>query len=239
MKSLFILLGPIENPKTIRRKAEQYCKKLLALSPSVRQYTTFGDYAEQYFKDDDSPWWTRKIGSGKKIISFTREQHRARLETHILPQFSNHRFSELSPVAIENWIFNLDYSNHWKRHIYNTFKIILFDLRRENLISFSSSDIEPPVARNESEKEILSDDMALKIFPENIEEFKELWGKGYNLGVFLALLYSTGLRTSEARALVWEAVNWQYNGIKVIQTVNKDGDFWIPKGKSIRVIPVR
>ena len=227
----------VNNPKSTRRKAEKYCENLLAISSTSRGFKSFGAFAAVYFKDDNCPWWTRRTGSGKIINIDTRDQHRARLDNHILPQFEKHLFSELSPIAIERWIFSLNYSSQWKKHIYNTLKIIIDDLRREQLINFSSADITPPVVRN-SEKAILSDIDALKLFPVNQEEFRAVWGKAFQTGVFMALLYSAGLRTSEARAAVWASINWEYSGIKIIQTINKDGKAWVPKGKAIRVVPL-
>ena len=226
---------PVKNPKTSRRKAELFCEKLTAVSAGNRGFQTFGEYADQYFSDDSCPWWTRQTGAGKSTTVHTRQQHRNRLDAHILPMFRNHRFSELSPIAIERWIFSLDYSSQWKKHIYNTMKIIIDDLRREQLISFSSADMRPPVVRN-AEKVILSDEDALKLFPPCLDDFRAVWGQSFSLGVFLALLYSTGLRTSEARALPWAAMNWRYRGLKICQTINRDGLPWVPKGKAVRVV---
>jgi integrase len=227
----------VGNPKTSRRKAEKFCENLLAIAPDARKYRNFGDYAERYFKDESCPWWVKGKNRGKTLKLYTRKQHRARLEIHIIPQFGNHQFNELSPVPIENWIYRLDYSEHWKKHIFNTLRIILRDLRRDNLINFSPDDIDPPIPEK-TERPTLPDEIAEILFPMAIEEFRELWGPSFPMGVFLALLYSSGLRTSEARALPWAAVDWENNGLMVVRTIDKDGNLSIPKGKSLRVVPL-
>lgn len=227
----------IDNPKTTRKKAEKFCENLLAISPAARQYKNFEDYADRYFKDDSCPWWVKGKNRGKKLKIYSRDQHRSRLEIHIIPQFGNHRFNELAPVPIENWIYSLDYSEHWKKHIFNTMRIVLRDMRRDNLINFSPDDIDPPIPEH-SERAILPDDLAEALFPRDIGDFKDFWGKSFPMGVFLALLYSSGLRTSEARALPWQAVDCENNGILVLRTIDKDGKYAVPKGKSLRVVPL-
>ena len=227
----------VDNPKSTQRKAEKFCEHVMAVSTGNRGIRNFGEYAEPYFKEGSCPWYSRQIGKGKRITIDTRKQHRSRLEIHILPQFKSHWFHELSPMAIEKWVFSLNYASQTKKHIYNTFKIIIRDMFRDKLIGFSQADIDPPVVRNK-EREILTDTDAVKLFPDSLDDFRRVWGQSYSIGVFTALLYSTGLRTSEARALPPEAVNWKFRGIKIIQTINKDNVSWVPKGKGIRVVPL-
>jgi integrase len=228
---------PSANPKTTRRRAERFAEKKLAIAPAARSAETLADYAALYFADDSCPWYSRKHGQGKNVTRHTRDQHRNRLDAHIIPQFGGHRFDELSPIAIESWLYDLDYSSQWKKHIYNTFKIILRDMRRDGLITFSPADIDPPTVRN-SETATISDEHAARLFPATVREFRATWGRSYPLGVLLAVLYSGGLRTSEARALSWGAIDWKNRGAMIIRTVDKDGNLSPPKGKSVRVVPL-
>ena len=225
----------IENERASRQRAEAYARKLAGVSQDAREYRTFAEYAASYFCSEDCPWWKRQIGRGKNVLEITRKQHRSRLEIHILPRFGLLRFDELTPSAIENWLYNLDYSSQWKRHIYNTFSIIIKDMRRDQVIPFDSGSIEPPIPRS-VEKPVLTDEEAAAVFPEEISEFRTLWGRRFPLGVMCALLYSSGLRTSEARALEWSAIDVDACGLKVAQTVNRDGKIDAPKAGSFRAV---
>ncbi len=79
-------------------------------------------------------------------------------------------------------------------------------MRRDNLILFHPDDIVPPEVKNK-EKEISTDEELQTLFPLSVAEFRKQWGKRFSFGVFNAILYSTGLRTSECRALSYEAID--------------------------------
>ena len=227
----------IKNWKTTKPKAEKYAQTRAGVASSSRNCQTFKDYAFNYFLPGLCPWYAREVGRENFIKEHERNQHRGRLEIHILPHFGKLLFEELSPVAIENWLYALDYASQTKKHILRTLRIILFDMRRERLINFSPAEIKPPVV-SYSKKEIPADLEASILFPENINLFKKLWGNRYNLGVFCALAYSSGMRSGELRALRWPAVKWDLSSLVVVVTIDCDEKINIPKANSARAIPI-
>jgi len=149
-----ILLG---NERASRPRAEAYASRRAVVRPDVRVYDTFASYAVRYFLDETCPWWTRQTGRGKTLNTETRRQHRSRREIHILPTFERHRIDELSPNAIEQWLYELNYSSQTKLHIFNTLAIILKRPSTRSTYRIRPREIAPPIPRN-GERAILNDD---------------------------------------------------------------------------------
>jgi len=229
-----ILVG---NERATRPKATAYADRKAGVSVSARSFHTFGDYAGQYFGTNSCPWFVRERGRGNEVQEYYRNQHKSRLDIHITPQFGNLRFDELTSTAIEHWLYRLDYSTQWKKHIYSTLMIILADMKRDRLIEFELSEIKPPMVRH-TVREVLSDAEASTLFPEDLAQFRSVWKRRFVLGVFSALAFSSGLRTSELRALRWPAIKHDLCGLVVVITVNRDGNVDVPKAKSVRAVPL-
>ena len=190
------------------------------------------------FSPDECPWFAREHGRGNPVQDNERKQHKTRLDIHILPAFGNLLYSELSPTAIEQWIYKLNYSGQTKKHILRTFGIILKDLKRDRLIDFTIKDIKPPIVRHK-QRDVPTDKEAAILFPKDINILKNTWGpRRYKMGIMLALAYSSGMRISELRALRWPAIHWDLNGLVVVTTINRDEKPGAPKAKSVRAIPV-
>jgi len=246
----------INNEQTSRKHAERYAAQRVGISVSARSYRTLSDYAERYFVPGTCPWFARQHGRNNKVQEHYRDQHRARLTQHILPKFGHLPLDEVGSVAIESWLFSLDYSSQWKKHIYQTFMIVLSDLKRERLIDFDPSEIAPIVVEH-VETRIPTNHESSLLFPEDIQLFRDRWnmvetseqrdsrsgyhapkGSRFLLGAACALAYSVGMRTSEMRALSPLAIKWDLGGIMVVETINRDGNRWAPKRDSVRVVPV-
>lgn len=228
---------PVGNWKRTRPIAERYALEQAGVGPRARQFETFGSYAAPYFLPDSCPWFTREHGRGNSVQRHYRDQHRSRLEIHILPAFGRVSPGDLSPVAIENWLYRLAYATATKKHILETFRIILRDMYRERLLSFSPEDIKGPVVTHH-ETATLTDTEATLLFPSKIDDMRGLWGRRFPSGVFLALAYSSGMRTSEIRALRTPAIKWDDRGVVVVETINRDNEPAVPKAKSVRAIPL-
>jgi len=227
----------VGNWKRTKPHAERFAQDQAATGPRAGQYATLEAYAAPYFIPGSCPWFAREHGRGNTVQDHYRDQHRARLEIHILPQFGRVAPGDLSPVAIERWLYGLDYASQTKKHILEAFRIVLRDMYRERLIRFTPDDITPPVVRH-AETATFTDDELATIFPSDMAAFRELWGRRFPLGVLLAVAYSTGMRTGEIRGLQWPAIHADRGGLVVVATINRDGVPAIPKAKSVRAIPV-
>ena len=115
--------------------------------------------------------------------------------------------------------------------------VILGDMKRDRLLPFDLSEIKPPIVTHQ-EREVPTDLEAAALFPEDLNRFKKVWGSRHRLGVFHALAYSSGLRTSELRALRWPAIHRDLCGLVVVMTINRDNQPSPPKAKSVRAVPL-
>ena len=227
----------VGNPKHTKSKAKDHIEKLHGATRTDRHYETFRDYASLYFQSGTCPWFARETGRGKTLLNNERASHLSRLDLHILPRWGDHRFDELSPVAIEKWLYAMSYSLQYKKHILRTLLILLRDMRRDRLIAFDPAEIQPVLVRHRKTL-ILSDAEASALFPKKTEDFCKVWGAAKSSGAFLALMYSTGMRTGELRALEKRAVHLEFSGLLVVANINRDEEVSIPKAKSIRALPV-
>lgn len=226
----------VGNWKRTHRIAVAFVKDLVSAPPKPRGMETFADFAAPYFREGTCPWFAREHGRGNYVSKQYRADHRSRLELHVLPVFGGYRFEELNPVIIENWLYSLPYASQTKQHILRAFSIILKDIYRSRLLAFHPRDIEGALVRH-AERQIATDEEAAALFPSNIEDFRKVWGKRLSFGIFLALMYSTGMRTSETRGILWPAIQWEHQGLIVARTINRDKEPAPPKAKSIRAIP--
>jgi len=227
----------IANERVTRKLAEAYANKRSSIVPAALGYNTFGEYSLRYFKPGSCPWFARQRSRGNMVQEHYRDAHRGRLEIHILPQFGRVQLRELSPVAMEDWLYSLAYSSQTKKHIYETLMVILRDLRRDRLLEFDLSDLQPPVVRHQ-ETRAPTETEAAQLFPADVGAFQSVWGGRYQIGVLCALAYSTGMRSGELRALNWRAIHRESRGLVVVEAINRDNEHGSPKKGSVRAIPV-
>lgn|GEM_PF-2338748 len=202
-------------------------------------YMYLRDFADQYFTEN-CPWWNRENArrvDSRPIAISTRNDHRSRYTIHIRPRFGHVRIDEIHPLDIRNWLYDLDYASQTKKHIWRTMIIILDDLAAESLIYFDPRvAIKPPVVMSQTRAVPSGAEINL-IFPPDMTRFKSLWGaRGWRVGVMMAVCYSCGLRTQEARALDIRAIDWKTKGLKIICAISKDEKKEAVKGNSYRVV---
>jgi len=202
-------------------------------------YDYLRDFADEYFTET-CPWWNRENArrvDSRPILQSTRNGLRSHYIVHIRPRFGHVRIDELHPLDIRNWVYALDYASQTKRHIWRTMIIILEDLFAESLIHFNPRiTIKPPIVVTQ-EKVIPSSTEINLLFPPEMKEFKSLWDiTGWRIGVLMAVCYSCGLRTQEARALDIKAIDWKHKGLKIICAISKDEKKEAVKGNSYRVV---
>ncbi len=225
------------NAQRSRGEAKRFAERQAGLGVQQAEVSTFAEFAAPYFADADCPWWNRERARGREITEHNRKAKRTLLDLHIIPAFGGLRPDEITPAGVEQWLYSLDYSSQTKSHILRAMRIVFEDMRRERLIAFSPSDIRPPVVRN-TERVIPGLSEAEALFPVNLNVFDARWGRRRALGVLCALAYSSGLRTSELRALRWSAIHWDLSGLVVVETINRDGRRAAPKARSVRAVPL-
>lgn len=230
--------------KTSRADAAEFVENYRA-TRGLQAFTFFEEYAGAYF-GENCPWWTRENArrqtgiegvKDRPILKSTRDAYFAHLYNHIMPRFGHIRIEDMRPVDWYTWLYDLNYASQTKKHIRRAAIIILEDMRRDGLIRWDPRrDIPSPVVTH-AKKTPPSPQDARRLFPENRDDFKAIWGpKAWRVGAMLALEFSTGLRTEEARALDIRAVDWELPGLKVVEAVNRDGIIGGVKADSFRVV---
>jgi integrase len=183
---------------------------------------TVGQFAENFFSEG-CKWLERK---GSKISSSVAKQRRGQLKKYIFPQYKHRRLVDLSKVEIENWLTALKLSYQTKRHLLQTFRIILDEAKglkliRDNPLRDGKIEIGD---RDIKQRDIFTLADYKKLFPEDTDKLIGVWGNLKYAALFAVLAY-TGIRSGEARALCWKhyVPGEIISVLKVEQAVKRDG----------------
>ena len=149
-------------------------------------------------------------------MSQTRRGH---LTNHIIPAFATIKLTDINPVQVENWLLELKFANSTKNHIRDTFNIVLNEARRERLIKTNPIDDVGRLSKsNYKKRDTLSMEELRTLFPKDEQQLLLVW-KRYDLAALYFLMLTSGIRSGEARALLWKSIVWDEQAILIIQAV--------------------
>ena len=198
--------GQNGKPCTVKREAEAYIDSLND-KEFTREKTTFNEFCKGFY-DPDSLFIKKQIARGFKYQQNTIYQKNLYL-IKFLEKFGKKNVTELTVGAIEKWLIDMDCSNSVKNNILAMIDEIEGELYSNNLI-------DNPVhvkhfKRNTVEKGILTIQEITKLFPLNYDNLINIWrvrstereNDIYSFAVAIYTLLSTGMRSSEIRALQW------------------------------------
>jgi integrase len=226
--------------KSVKWKAERYVQDLFS-ETSTNPNITLNEFATGFFDWNTSKWISRRYARGYKFTKPMSDMRSGHLKNHILKSFGTRKVKDLTSIEIEDWLLNLNKKSNTKNHILGTFNIVLNEAKREGIISKNPIEEVERVSKSDYKKtDSLSIAEIKQLFPQYTQKLREIWRRD-DLIVIYYLMISSGIRSGEARALMWKNILWDKSAILVTQAVKADQSIGSPKTNEVRgiIVPSR
>ena len=236
----------ISTGKTLKWEAKQYAenffRELEALQNSksepISKVITLNDFTTDFFIWDKCDWIKNQHDKGKAFDISMAKMRRAHLKNYILPEFGEEKFdtidtpnSRLLAVNIEKWLSNLSLANSTKNNILSTFRIVMKWAKKHKLIKYNPLEATEQFSKLDyKERDALSMEELLMLFPADNAELIKIWGSLYWTTLFL-LLATTGMRSQEVRSLIWSDIIWDEGIICIERAVKLHGAIGTTKSR--------
>ena len=199
--------GQNGKPCLTKRDAEYFIANLPDEEPEKQNILTFNTYCKDFY-EPDSLFIKKQAARGYKYQPNTIYQKQLYLKK-FLEEFGPNRVETLTVGAVENWLIDMDCSNSVKNNI-----LAVIDEIENEL--YSSHIIINPIhikhfKRNTKDKGILTLQEITALFPPDYDSIIKIWrvrstereNDIYSFATAIYTLLSTGMRSSEIRALQW------------------------------------
>ena len=205
-------------------------------SSQRQQGIIFSSYSDKFFIEETCPWVEDKREHEYRLTSRWIEIRRGHLKNWLLPHFSEFYLGEIDTKVIKNIFKKLDCSNTMKNKILASLKIILDYAIEEGHIQNNPVNKRLKYSeRTIKVRDAFTIEEISMLFPLKEKELLYIWDTWEN-ALFFATLAYTGIRPSEARALIWNDIE---NDCILIQKSFSDKDISLTKTEnSIRVVPI-
>ena len=198
--------GQNGKPCILKREAEAFITNLDEVEVK-KSNLTFADYCNGFY-DDNSRFLKKQAARGYKYQTNSLYQKRLYL-TKFLSIFGNVLVNEIKAGMIENWLIDMECSNSVKNNILAVIDEIESELYSDGLIEYEIH--VKHFKRNTVEKGILSISEITKLFPSDYDSLINIWRVRvtereqdiYSFATAIYTILSTGMRSSEIRALQW------------------------------------
>lgn len=198
--------GQNGKPCILKREAEAFITSLDEVEVK-KSNLTFADYCNGFY-DDNSRFLKKQAARGYKYQTNSLYQKRLYL-TKFLSVFGNVLVKEIKAGMIENWLIDMECSNSVKNNILAVIDEIESELYSDGLIEYEIH--VKHFKRNTVEKGILSISEITKLFPSDYDSLINIWRVRvtereqdiYSFATAIYTILSTGMRSSEIRALQW------------------------------------
>jgi integrase len=132
----------------------------------------------------------------------TAKAYRSYLNDHIKPQWGNFSLTKVKPLAVEQWLRNLDVAPRTRGHLHNLMRVLWNSAMRWELIKIGENPMKLVPVRGTSKRTREPKVLTIAQCQRLLQEF----GEPFRTMVILDL--ATGLRCSELLALKWCDVLW-------------------------------
>lgn len=198
--------GQNGKPCILKRDAEAFLESLND-EELQKSKLTFSEYCNGFY-DDNSRFLKKQAARGYKYQSNSIYQKRLYLNK-FLTVFGNVSVKDIKAGMIENWLIDMDCSNSVKNNILAVIDEIESELYSDGLIEYEIHI--KHFKRNTVEKGILSISEISRLFPAAYENLINIWRVRstereqdiYSFATAIYTILSTGMRSSEIRALQW------------------------------------
>lgn len=201
--------GQNGKPCLIKRDAEAFIASLKDedLNSSSSKSITFNEYCKGFY-DPDSRFIKKQAARGFNYQENSLYQKRLYVKK-FLAAFGDMKVTEIRAGKIENWLIDMDCSNSVKNNILAVIDEIESELYSDGLIEYEVH--VKHFKRNTKDKGILTIAEINKLFPANYDSLINIWRVRstereqdiYSFATAIYTILSTGMRSSEIRALQW------------------------------------
>ena len=201
--------GQNGKPCLIKRDAEAFIANLKdedLISTSTKSIT-FNDYCQGFY-DPDSRFIKKQAARGFNYQENSLYQKRLYVKK-FLAAFGDMKVTEIKAGKIENWLIDMQCSNSVKNNILAVFDEIESELYSDGLIEYEIH--VKHFKRNTKDKGILTIAEINQLFPADYDSLINIWRIRstereqdiYSFATAIYTILSTGMRSSEIRALQW------------------------------------
>lgn len=200
--------GQNGKPCLLKRDAEAFIDNLKDedLSTTTKSIT-FNDYCKGFY-NSDSRFVRKQAARGFKYQENSLYQKRLYIKK-ILAEFGDMKVTDIRAGKIENWLIDMKCSNSVKNNILAVFDEIESELYSDGLIEYEIH--VKHFKRNTKDKGILTIAEINQLFPADYESLINIWRVKstereqdiYSFATAIYTILSTGMRSSEIRALQW------------------------------------
>ena len=191
--------------------------------------TTVRQLAEFMFLPT-SDWARRRARQrdGQELSPHTLYEYNTIVQRYVLPEWGDDHLADLRVPELEDWLYDLDVSNRYRRSIAGTWNKIFKVAERRRILPVAPR-LELP--SNISRKpDILTTGMLKKVFPEKEVELRKVWRNQDNhmepetawlmFAAFFSTMFYGGLRPQEARAVHVDQLHLQLGAILVTRSMD-------------------
>lgn len=203
--------------------------------------TTLNQFVKAFFDHDTSECIHRKLGHSKSFQRDTARDRQAMLDAYILPEFGRRPLNMIGSREVSDWLLTLKgvggkyvqkgkpLSGSRKKQILVTFRIVMADAKDRALIDYNPLADTEQFAAKYRKRDAFTDAELARLFPfESTEKFLAVWHT-WMWAAFFCLLYSTGMRLGEARALRYCDFNLKELYVQISRAAKRDGTIGSPK----------
>ena len=190
----------------------------------LEQDRLFGEYAVEWYRVRKEPFSSQS----------TRNCYRTILNKHLLPTFGLRNMRAIQPIELQKYVNGFaGQSKTQINMIVSALQNIFRCAVQDRLLMRSPADgLKKPEAKPAEEKRALTDQERARMM--------ELFGT-HRYGLYLAVMYYTGMRPGEVRGLKWGDFDWSSGLVHVqrdIDFANKSAEGKLKTKAADRYIPV-
>ena len=163
----------------------------------------FGDYASEWYRVRKEPF----------VAASTRNNYRSMLNRYLLPVFGDRNMRAIKAAELQEFVNQFKgMSKSQISSAIDTVQAIFAAAKDDHLVwSNPAENLKRPQAKPPAEKRALT--------KEERERMIELFTTHPD-GLYLAVMYYTGMRPGEVRGLQWGDIDWETNMIHVVRDID-------------------
>jgi len=163
----------------------------------------FGDYATEWFEIRKKPF----------VSASTANNYRTTLNRHLLPLLGDRNLRAIRPVELQNLVNTYaGMSKSLITDIIGTLQAIFSAAKQDRLVRANpAEDLRRPKTKPPAEKRALTEAERRRV---------EALFPTHEHGLYLAVMYYTGMRPGEVRGLQWGDIDWEANLVHVQRDVD-------------------
>jgi len=163
----------------------------------------FGDYAAEWYRVRKAPF----------VSASTRNNYRTALNKHLFPAFGERNLRAIRPAELQEFVNTFEgKSKSLVTGLIGTLRAVFSAAKQDRLVSMNpAEDLRRPKVAPAAERRALTEDERQRL--------RALFDTHAH-GLYLAVMYYTGMRPGEVRGLQWGDFDWDANLIHVQRDVD-------------------